>query len=308
MKLRRSYIFALASVALLGSSCIRRPDGVQSDKKMVPVIADLELAEAYMQTQRSTDNGDLRTATVDRIISEHGLTRAEFDTTMAWYGRNIDSYYELCSMVEKELARRRQKVSGGKSIEMESSDLWPYSRQSLLSRLSGSDAFEFSIPTVDVESGQRIELKLRMNGNTDGMAMLGVEYDNGTKGYFTRTISNSRRLKLSFQTDTARTVTRIFGNLLLKDEATMPLWIDSIYLSALPFDSLEYYKIHSQRTFRDPVQRRRPREEMAASDTVTDNEAPQPALSPSMTSRPSPARPGQVQMMPQKAIQPMRVK
>ncbi len=306
MKLRRSYILALASVALLGSSCIRRPDGVQSDKKMVPVIADLELAEAYMQTQRSTDNGDQRAATVDRIISEHGLTRAEFDTTMAWYGRNIDSYYELCSMVEKELARRRQKVSGGKSMEMESSDLWPYSRQSLLSRLSGSDAFEFSIPTVDVESGQRIELKLRMNGNTDGMAMLGVEYDNGTKGYFTRTISNSR-LKLSFQTDTALKVTRIFGNLLLKDEATMPLWIDSIYLSALPFDSLEYYKIHSQRTFRDPVQRRRPREEMAAaSDTVTDNEVQHQPASPSRTNRPSPARPGQMQMMPQKAIQPMR--
>lgn len=120
-----------------------------------------------------------------------------------------------------------------------------------------------------------------MNGNTDGMAMLGVEYDNGTKGYFTRTISNSRRLKLSFQTDTARTVTRIFGNLLLRDESVMPLWIDSIYLSALPFDSMEYYKIHSQRTFRDPVQRRRPQEEMAASsDTVTDNAASQPTASP----------------------------
>lgn len=141
MKLRRSYIFALASVALLGSSCIRRPDGVLSDKKMAPVIADLELVEAYMQTQRSTGDDDRRAATVDRIISDHGLTRAEFDTTMAWYGRNIDNYYELCSMVEKELARRRQKVSGGKSMEMESSDLWPYSRQSLLSRLSRTGCF-----------------------------------------------------------------------------------------------------------------------------------------------------------------------
>lgn len=257
MKIRKSYILILTLLMMLCNSCIKRPEGVQSDKKMAPVIADLELAEAYMETQRGSTNEKERRATVDRIIEKHGLTREQFDTTMAWYGRNNDNYYELCTLVEKELSKRKHDLSGDKSIEIETSDLWPYPRLSLLSRLSSSDAFNFSIPTVDVQSGQQVEFRLRINRNIDATAMLGVEYDNGAKGYMTRKVSNSRRLKLIYQTDTAQKVTRIFGNILMRDNAVMPLWIDSIYLSTLPFDSMEYYKIHNQREYRDPVQRRR---------------------------------------------------
>jgi len=304
MKIRKSYILVLALLTLLGSSCIKRPAGVLSDKKMAPVIADLELAEAYMQTQRGSTNESERRATVDRIIESHGLTREQFDTTMAWYGRNNDSYFELCTLVEKELAQRRQRISGGKSMEIETSDLWPYPRLSVLSRLSCSDAFDFSLPTVDVQSGQQIELKMRINRNIDGTAMLGVEYDNGTKGYFTRTVSNSRHLKLTFQTDTAHTVTRIFGNILLKNNAVLPLWIDSIYLSALPFDSMEYYKIHSQREFRDPVQRRK--------QVRTDDNEPGSGVVSNMPEskvfnrETSPGHPGGFRTIDNKNLQPLR--
>lgn len=258
MKIRKTYILVLAMLMMLVSSCIKRPEGVLSDKKMAPVIADLELTEAYIQTQRGSVNEEEQRATIERIIESHGLTREQFDTTMAWYGRNVDSYSELCTLVEKELSQRKKKLAGSKSLEIETSDLWPYPRVSTLSRLSSTDAFVFSLPTVDVQSGQRIEFKMRTNMSIDATAMLGVEYDNGVKGYFTRTVSNARRVNLTFQTDTAKKVKRIFGNVLLKENAVMPIWIDSIYLSALPFDSMEYYKIHSQREFRDPVQRRQP--------------------------------------------------
>lgn len=251
-------ISALAVLALCGA-CIRRPEGVQSDKKMAEVVADLEIAEAAIHTSPAGANDDVRRALVDYVIAKHGLTREEFDTTMAWYGRNVDAYYELCDKVEKEIAVRRRDVSKGSQIQLESSDLWPYRRMAVISPQSNSNSFDFSIPTVDVEPGQRVEFKLRLNGNAEGTALLGVEYDNGTMEYIHRSLSPTNRLSMMLQTDSARTVGRVFGNLLVKESRQLPLWLDSISLTVLPFDSLEYYNIYGQKKYREPAVRRKPK-------------------------------------------------
>ena len=194
----RLYLLA-GTVMAMSAACVRRPDGVLSDKDMVSLVADMELAEAYAQTG---------------------------------------------------------------SFTVQSSDLWPYSRQSFISRKSSSDAFMFSIPVVEVQKGERIELKLRMRDRIDATALLGVEYDNGVKEFQNRTLTGVQRLRMVLQTDTGRSVSRIFGNMLLNDMSQTPLWIDSISLSSLPFDSLEYYNIHSQRIYREPKERRRPKAEI----------------------------------------------
>ncbi len=258
MSVRNAVVAVLA--LLVAGGCVRRPDGVLTDAEMTPVAADMQLAEAYIQTQAQRGSHAQREAMVDYVLRKHGLTREEFDTTMSWYGRNVDAYYDLCESVGKELERRRRRMGGNAAVE--SSDLWPYSRQSLISLYSPSNAFGFSIPTADIQSGQRVELRFRMRDRVSGSAMLGVEYDNGVKAFQTRTLSGVRRLKLVLQTDTGMKVSRIFGNMLLDDASQLPLWIDSISLSALPFDSLEYFNIHGQRLYRDPTQRRQNREEL----------------------------------------------
>lgn len=260
---RGSYVFAGAALILL-SACVRRPEGVLSDAEMVQVVTDLELAEAYVHTQALRGEGE-RSALVDHVLATHGLSREEFDSTMSWYGRNVDAYYDLCESVEKELSRRKGRMTGGMTVE--SSDLWPYSRQTLIACNSPSESFGFTVPTVDVRPGQRVELRFRLRDRVDGTAMLGVEYDNGLKSFMPRSLSGVRRVKMVLQTDTGMTVRRIFGNMLLNDASRTPLWIDSISLSVLPFDSLEYYNIHGQRKFSDPKERRRPPEEEP--DTLT---------------------------------------
>ena len=88
------------TVMAMSAACVRRPDGVLSDKDMVSLVADMELAEAYVQTGSRGAGEEERAALVDYVIKKHGLTREEFDTTMAWYGRNVDAYYDLCESVE----------------------------------------------------------------------------------------------------------------------------------------------------------------------------------------------------------------
>lgn len=253
---------------MLSASCIRRPEGILSDREMAPVIADLELAEAYVKTSHGGLNSLQNRALVDYVLAKHGLTRAEFDSTMSWYGRNADAYYELCDVVDKELSKRKREISGSKSIEVETSDLWPYSRQSYVSRRSGYDGFEFSVPTSDVGNGQRVNLKLRINDPVSGSALLGVEYDDGQKDYMFRALSSAKRLNLVLQTDTGRRVSRIFGNFMVSDRERLPLWLDSIYLTSLPYDTLEYYSISGQRSFREPQGRRKPRVSPNAADST----------------------------------------
>lgn len=237
-------------------SCVRRPAGILSDKEMASLVADIKIAEAYMQTSGMGTVSQSREKILNYILDKHGLTREEFDANMKWYAQNTDAYYEMSDLAEKEINKKKKKVSGKKSIEVETSDLWPYPRMSYISMLSGSDSFDFSIPTSDVQKGQRINLKFKANNPASGNAILGVEYDDGLRAFVTRTIHSSKKIDLILQTDTSKTVTRIYGNFMVANQRSLPLWLDSIYLQVQPFDSTQYYSVHSQKKFREPTKRR----------------------------------------------------
>lgn len=51
-----SRILLLLITVVLASGCVRRPKKVLSNSKTAAVIADMELAEAYLQTQPSMKN------------------------------------------------------------------------------------------------------------------------------------------------------------------------------------------------------------------------------------------------------------
>lgn len=230
---------------------------VQSDDKMASVVADMTLAEASLSSMTNGNQSD-REALKEYVLEMHGLTQEEYDSTMMWYARNQDDYYEFCDKVVKELRRKRAKVKGASLTDAVVNDLWPYARMAVISPLGAKNGFDFSVPTVDVKSGERVRLKLRFNYSADGKALFGVEYDNGSQDYITSTIK-ANRIEMTVQTDTARTVKRIFGNLALSDGTTRTLWMDSISLSSMPFDSTEYYRMNSQRQYRNPSSRRRPK-------------------------------------------------
>lgn len=247
MRISLSNLIGLALLMIFAVSCIKRPDGVLSDKKMAPVVADMELAEAYIDGLPMTKARNSREEVVEYVIQKHGLTREEFDSTMSWYGRNQDAYFEMCELAEKQLQKRKSKVAGSKSIEIETTDLWPYQRQLMMTPISGSQSFDFNIPTSELVPGSRLNMIFHANNSITGSMIIGAEYDNGTKTYLSRNLHDSKRVDLTLQIDTGRLVTRIFGNLMLNDSKRLPVWLDSIYLKSLPFDSVEYYKIRSQR-------------------------------------------------------------
>lgn len=233
------------------SACDKRPKGVLSDKEMVQLIADIHTAEAYMQSYNSGYyNDSLRDSSVKWALDRHGLTRAEFDSTMSWYGRNIDEYKDLFEKVDKELAVRQKNVSGVSDQELNSSDLWPFSRHMLISENSPSNSLSFSFSSEDVQKGDKIVWKMRQSNNMSmNDVLLGVDYANGSSTYLHEVKSGDSKIEMTLQTDSAQTVKRIFGYLRVREQMSLPVRIDSIALQRLPVDTTDYYRINSLRKY-----------------------------------------------------------
>lgn len=248
---RRAFPYLMIlSFLLIGISCGNRPSNVLSEKKMVSLLADMEIAEAYVNTQGSSSN-DERIEIGKRVLQAHGVSEETLDTTLAWYGRNMDDYASLFDKVDKEIIKRQKKYSEMEGTTLKIGDnLWPYGSHLVLSPLSGHDALSFSLSNPEMESGDLLVFSFFLPNNANVKSTLGVEYSDGHGEALYSNYSSKKKLNLELQTDTGRKVSRIFGIMHLKDIKDLPLYIDSISLETIPYDSLSYRsKRRSQKTF-----------------------------------------------------------
>lgn len=275
MKALHSFSILTFAMALILMSCNHRPKGVLSDKEMVDLIADMEVAEVYMQRYYPEYyNDSARDKAVQWVLDKHNISKAEFDSTMNWYGRNIDQYKELYVKVDKNLAEKQRKIAGETETNDVATDLWPYSRHIYISSKGASSGISFSFPSDDIQRGDRITWKLHLKGTSEGNIMLGVDYENGTSSYISRTQNGNQRVEVTLQTDTATSVRRIFGVLNTANNRDVPIWVDSIALQHSAIDSTQYYRYYSQTKYSGPTLKNKKENEVKDAegdvDTKTD--------------------------------------
>lgn len=252
MKNRYSLLlFVFISVTgLLSSSCGGRPSNVLSEDKMVSLMVDMELTEAYVNTQTGYSGQD-RINMGERVLKAHGVSQESLDTTLAWYGRNMDSYSQLFDKVDKEIEKRKKHYTETPGEpHKEPDNLWPFSTHVTISPLSGSDALIFSFQDEEVDKGEVLEFSYYLPNPTAMKGTLGVEY---TDGYGEASVVNTttkNKVEISLQTDSSRQVARLYGVMMVKDKKVLPLYLDSISLKAEPIDTLNYRtKRRSQKSF-----------------------------------------------------------
>ena len=92
----------LLSMGVLLSSC--RPDGVLSSNKMVIVMTDLHRLDGVLQVKSYLHGQkDEEAAYYDAVLSKHGVTRAEFDSSLVWYTHHPQRFNKLYPRVLKNL-------------------------------------------------------------------------------------------------------------------------------------------------------------------------------------------------------------
>lgn len=252
--------------SLLMSSCSGKPDHVLDEGKMVDVMTDMQMAEAYYSTSSGPKTYVDKETLKESVLQKHGVSQEDLDSTIAYYGRNIDDYFRLYGKVEQKIRERSQGALA--EIVGSETDIWPYGSFAMLMANQASEGFTFSFPIPDVEPGTQLEWRFRVTKPEGVEAVFGVEYENGVSMVQKKNPGSSRSLSLALQTDTAVRAKRTFGFMTVPTSA-MPLWVDSIRLVTIEFDSLTYNRIRSQKTIHPGVSE--PKKTVQKTDTVQDS-------------------------------------
>lgn len=242
---------------------------------MIRVMADLETAEAYIQTQSGNRSEDFREALLTDILDKRGYSRAQFDSTMSWYSRNVDEFYPLYAKIEKELVKRSRKAVGANLAMPTGSEMWPYSKMAAIIPQAGTEVIRFSFPSSDLGKGDKVVWKARPRYPAEFTALLGVEYADGHCGYVNKSFSPGRSISIDLQTDSAAEVVRIFGNLTPGNNSSLPLWLDSISLTHLPIDTLNYGSFNRQHVAHRPAPHKKVTEETLEQPDSLHGESPE---------------------------------
>lgn len=251
----KKYLSILSILALIGAGCSKRPKNILSEDKMVAVMTDIQIAEAYDRSGGANEylHGRDREMLGRGILMQHGVTPEEMDSTLAWYGRNMDEYPKLYKKIDAELSRRQLKyarAAGESENESSSADLWPYRRHYVIDERSLTEGIVANIPSVDLEPGAKITWKMSVDGATARHLVLGVDYADGTSEVFKQTNrSLDKWVEISLQTDSILEVSNIFA--IADFEYSVPrVLIDSVQLTKLPFNREEFNRNVFQRSIR----------------------------------------------------------
>lgn len=235
------YVPAMFMMASLLVSCNRRPPKVLSDGEMEDLLVDIEIAGAYSSRNVEYSSDSMRLVLVNSVLEKHGVTREQLDSTMSWYGRNMDVYDKVMDKVDRRIASL-QKSSASGADDLSGDNLWPYMKHVLVSEEGDYNGLSFSLNSPEVETGGVVLWQMRFTPTPRLSALLGVEYDNGKKEYVEKLISGAKKVELELQTDTSLNVRRVFGNVSVIESASLPLWVDSISIKAIPLVKENYYK------------------------------------------------------------------
>lgn len=234
--MRQTWILpaSLAALLLVAPACDRRPKGVLSDDSMVDLMVDLKLAETYAIQHPGDPADSLSTRLAASVLASHGVSRADFDSTVAWYGRHFDDYVKLSERMEKRLSQRQKDFLANDVVSVSEGDnLWPYPQRITVSQAGASDGFSFSVDATEVKPGETLKWKMTLREGGAGKFLLGVEYADGTADYVSRTGGASGAVQFFLPVDSVLQPKRVYGVYHVPAHY-LPVMIDSISLTHSP--------------------------------------------------------------------------
>lgn len=233
-------------------ACNRTPDYVINRDDMAELMADMQLANAIVESRYEEYASDsLKKVLKQSVLAKHNISKEKFDTSLFWYGQNLDIYKEVYDNVITILKNKQEdiieeaKIAGEQmTVTGDSVDIWENGKATIINNFQVGDYAElkFSIPAdVNTRSGDKFEWNMfLLNGGKTANAALFVDYDNGITEYQSKEFRIDEMNNILIQTDSTMTVTRVYGYLRydLKNESS--LFIDSISLYRSRLNSNRY--------------------------------------------------------------------
>ena len=154
--LRRIQWFSIFLLASCLTACqVKRPKVVISDAKMENVLYDYHIAKAMGEEVPYTD-GYKRVLYIESVFKKHGITQAEFDSSMVWFTRNPEVLTKIYEKVNARLKAERDVVNHliairdnkpKESLPGDSIDVWAWQRIYQLTGMPMDNKITFVLPS-----------------------------------------------------------------------------------------------------------------------------------------------------------------
>lgn len=240
------------SVVLLAFSLtackVKRPETVFPDAKMENVLYDYHIAKA-MGEEIPYNESYKRVLYIESVFKKHGITQADFDSSMLWFARNPEVLTKIYEKVNMRLKAERDGINHlialrdnkpKESLSGDSIDVWIWQHIYQLTGMPLDNKITFALPS-DTNFHDRDTLRWSVrfrfhNGALDSihaplMAMQVLYEKNDSVVGAIRKIQNTGIETITLFADTLGKIKEIRGFIYYpRQEVSQPLLADCISL------------------------------------------------------------------------------
>lgn len=239
-----------AAASLMFSSCDRTPDYVIKPDDMASLLVDIHKGEGVVDLNSSAYRNDsARKVLKQSIYMRHGVTAEQVDTSLEWYGHNIEKYIEVYDKVIEQLEKELKDAdvaAAGEKVQLaaigDSVDAWNDTRYRRFAYGAPADNLKFSFRRDENwEEGDVYTWRMFVSNRQSPLRVtIGADYNDGTTDYITTTITSDGWNEVEFPADTARTLRYVYGMIELNPKRGEIAYVDSITLVRTRFSPDSY--------------------------------------------------------------------
>jgi hypothetical protein len=233
-------------------ACDRTPDYVLKKSEMVDLLVDIHKAEGVIELNRAQYGSDsMRKVMKQSVLLRHGVTQEQFDTSLVWYGHNIEKYIEVYDDVIERLEKESSEIEVSEGAERvnvavvgDSADAWPNAHMYRFFYGQPNSMLRFNLRRDENwEEGDKYTWRFYLSRiQTPLYYSLAAQYSDGTTDYMSGLSTSQGWNEFVLQLDSARVAQNVFGYISMMPMRTEVAYLDSITLVRTRFDSDRYVR------------------------------------------------------------------
>lgn len=241
----------IITAATILFACNRVPGDIIDTKTMELLLIDIHKAEAYMENNKYLANNKMAQDSVkNSIFAKHNVTSAEFDTSVVWYGANLEMYIEVYDKVIQKLQEENNSLLAlmnnqkdmfiGMTRSGDTVNIWNRNSHYIFEGKLNNNLLTFTVPYDDnFKDEDMFKLKFKITSRNESL-------------YPAQVILAIKESKDSTKFAKKNVVMNGWDSIELKSNGSIRRVMGSFYVPAIPewkithIDSISLERIHTK--------------------------------------------------------------